>query len=743
MEARTTLPLSPPTTDSAKSSPTFPSPASPALTPPKSPDVQRATHSSSPPTAGSSPLPPLPAEVFLLILQSIPPPQRYLLRLVSRSWSTFLVSEPQLWPTLDVHLHGGQNLEHWVDVWTNYASVNAGAKSNGGIRSLCLRLAAGNDGRGHRFADWIPTNVVTNRMQEVVRMVAGASVPHAVVDQHGRRGKTKPSTLTSLQVVSRPNTVTSLFILYHLAQSSRDAVFESVTHIDLNVNVPALPLESTFFSMWPLAVSMKLKFPHRHTKGLASVPCGNWSWIPPGSQQSRFNILPDLQQLSLEGASISRGLFLPYMPSLTQLSLHGVEWEGKSIFRLLRYVRKTLVELVAIDLELQEDVSPEVELEEWNRHVDIREPLLTDNFAFPDDDSIVSEDRFDEPAPIILSALRYLQLSGNSTPPFFASMEYVENYTGEPSVYPTPVLVMPALETVVLDDVITEQDYVLEESYGALATLGRNAPNVVSFDLLSSVASDDSIFHCLAAMSAKMRRMSFYNSDMTDQLICKLVDLVPQLEELDVRSCQQISIQTVARLVEKLRGTYGPRIKIVRVDPPDQYSTRWDYEAYRWLDFVDVLVRDSDDFEGDGPDPAEDWSRRVKWKVMGKASLETLYRHQWEKQVEQEREAAAQLAAIQFANGLTGAEGEAAGGSGSSSRFTATPAGVWPSYVHHQQQQPHHGHFLQFPQPPIARPSSAPPSQPIHQQQSQPTLDPRLALVSGLRTTPVAQMDTN
>lgn len=120
-------------------------------------------------------------------------------------------------------------MEHWIDVWTSYASVNAGAKANGGIRHLALRIAAANDGRGNRIADWLPTEAVMKRMEGVLEMVGDASVPHPVVDQHGRRSKSKPSTLTSLQIVSRPNTGTSLHLLHNLAILSRQPLFESLT----------------------------------------------------------------------------------------------------------------------------------------------------------------------------------------------------------------------------------------------------------------------------------------------------------------------------------------------------------------------------------------------------------------------------------------------------------------------------------------------------------------------------------
>lgn len=120
-------------------------------------------------------------------------------------------------------------MEHWLDVWTSYASVNAGAKSNGGIRRLALRIAAAVDGRGHAYADWLPCDVLMKRLGRVMAMVQDASVPHPVVDQQGRRGKTKPSTLSSLQAVSQPNTSTSVFLLHNLAMMSRQPIFENLT----------------------------------------------------------------------------------------------------------------------------------------------------------------------------------------------------------------------------------------------------------------------------------------------------------------------------------------------------------------------------------------------------------------------------------------------------------------------------------------------------------------------------------
>lgn len=226
MESSRSLPDSPPGTSSSKSSPTFPTATTPALTPPKSPEVHRATHSASPPTAGSSPLPPLPNEVFLSILRHLPQPNRRRVRLVSRSWNSFLLAEPSLWGYLHVELLGGDRMEDWVDFWTSKASVNLNGKTNGGVRRLQVALGAG-DGRS-RYADRMHFQEVAQRLFNVMQSVESASVPHTAEDHLGRRLKTKSSTLISLKVTSRPNTMSSIHVLHGISMFCRRRLCESL-----------------------------------------------------------------------------------------------------------------------------------------------------------------------------------------------------------------------------------------------------------------------------------------------------------------------------------------------------------------------------------------------------------------------------------------------------------------------------------------------------------------------------------
>lgn len=505
--------------------------------------------------------------------------------------------------------------------------------------------------------------------------------------------------------------------------------------------------------MWPTAVNLKLRFPER-SKSARSITAGNgWTFRPP-SQPGRGpavnQSLPHLRHLQIAGVFISRSMDLPLMPNLTRLVLSTLVWEGKSLFRLLRYVSKTVQCIDLTDVRFEEEVSAEMEQEEWDLHVNIRDDDLADEQGFADDDSTLSDERIEDLAPIVFPHLHSLMLEGNGTPPLFSSLEYVENLQGEPTLFPTPVFVMPNLAVVSLSDIITEQDLVMDESFGALATLGRNAPNVRDLSITTSIATDDSICHCLAAMSAKMRRLSFYDSEVTDQLICKLVDLVPSLEELDVRTCTSVSTQSVARFVEMLRETHGTRLKKVQIDPPDVYSTWWDGIAYTWLDFIGILERDELDFEGDGPSPRDEKVRK-RWIVEGKGSWERETRLEWEatreaEKAQQERDALAQIAALQqhiAAGGSGSGSGSGGGGSGSMSRLNVVPPGQW--YQSAQHHLPRLGHFapIQHPTLPPSSPGAVArviPSQAASAQE-QPhsdSVDPRLAARNA-----TSGMDTN
>lgn len=206
----------------------MPTETSPTFTPPKSPEEERTKHSASPPAIGSSPLPPLSAEVFLSILKHIEPIYRPRLRLVSRSWAAFLISEPQLWPRLFVDLHGDSSTERWIQLWSSRASINSNSKTSGGIRELILRLDSADRGPGHYYGDTMLHDVVVQRMCRLFQCAAEASVTNERVDINGTRRRVKPSTLNKLKVSSYPNTITSIFVLDALMRACREPLFENV-----------------------------------------------------------------------------------------------------------------------------------------------------------------------------------------------------------------------------------------------------------------------------------------------------------------------------------------------------------------------------------------------------------------------------------------------------------------------------------------------------------------------------------
>ena len=150
------------------------------------------------------------------------------MRLVSRSWASFLNSEPQLWPTLSVDLHGNSNTEHWTELWCSRASLNTNGKSSGGIREIVLNLDSSDLGPGGAFSDMVSHEVVVRRMQHVFRCAQDASVSREVVERGGKRLRAKRSTLVSFKLSCHPNTPTSLYVLNALITESQSALFERI-----------------------------------------------------------------------------------------------------------------------------------------------------------------------------------------------------------------------------------------------------------------------------------------------------------------------------------------------------------------------------------------------------------------------------------------------------------------------------------------------------------------------------------
>lgn len=357
--------------------------------------------------------------------------------------------------------------------------------------------------------------------------------------------------------------------------------------------------------------------------------------------------------MHLTGTVLSRELELPWLPALTSLTLTSVIWEGKAFFLLMRWVRTTLVTLSCHGLVFEE--LPDDGWNDYQTYIDIRDPALTDSHLFPlpsfDDEE---QDEVTEPAPIIFSKLEVLSLASDRTPPFFHSLEHFD-VTTDSAPYPTPTFVMPKLQHARFEETLLEEESYIQDSNGALAVFGRSAPDVTNLSIINTCASNESIFFCIAGMSAQIVYLNLENSNAADVLLARLPGLTPLLEDLNVRQCTEISLQGVARLVEVMRDTSmgQHRIKRVKVDPPEWGDA--EYYAWLWLDWVSVLVRTDYDFEGKGPRSLRDQSL---WRRQGKMDAEVVHRQKRLEREEQGRRIAAdQLGKLQREYGFSTSSG--------------------------------------------------------------------------------------
>lgn len=370
--------------------------------------------------------------------------------------------------------------------------------------------------------------------------------------------------------------------------------------------MPLFTLTSTVLLMFPKLRYLSLKFPPLRF-GYRPVSTRGWKWTYPTNQQ-RPESLDYLRNLFIQGAIISQEIIIPAgLPVLTHLTLDNVRWEGKGIFKLLRLARRTLthLELYNFSFDPAQD-----EAEEFDCCIDERDPDLIDDIEYTD----LRDPDNPQPAPILFANLLNLKLAG-TTPPLFANLQFLENEV-DVEEWPTPIFLMPKLIRAQFDDLHIDPETFEDYTLSPLPTFGRNAPHIQRLVLTSCIVSDDAVFSCLAAMSARIRLLDFYDSSVSDALLSRLPYLTPRLAHLDVRQCPDVTCQGVARLVEVLRqlndeGELG--LKEVWVEPP-QYSD-YDWRAYRWLDFIGILKRDEVDWEGTGP---KNWKERREWIKEGK-----------------------------------------------------------------------------------------------------------------------------
>lgn len=445
-------------------------------------------------------------------------------------------------------------------------------------------------------------------------------------------------------------------------------------------NISDLVLDQAFLSMWPSLQRMNIEGTAGIQGSQKVLSRSRWLWQPPiarGAVAGPISHLPNLQRIDWRRLNVGPDLHMPVMNNLQSLTLATVEWEGRSLYRLLRYARHTLV-----NLELDDVCLLETQGDEWNDwllNVNIRDKDMVDGEppVLQDDVIVLDSETPDVPAPIILHALRTLIVRGEATPPFWTSLEWVDQGDSE-IPYPTPQLVMPVLTHFLLDEVVTDQDAIADEIDAPLPALGRNAPNITHFELVHSSASDRSVFQCMAALNACIKSLILAHSEVSDHLLMELVPLTPRLSYLDTRGCHLVSIQTVARFVQRLREEGNPRMSCVFVEPPTNQSTLDDHRAYWWLDFVGLLGREEHDLDGPGP---RNLQARRQWKRQGKMSQEAWMRKHWEAEIEKERAAAAQLEAIRLANGLAALGGTSGSSSGASSGSSSLSGSRFPSQL--------------------------------------------------------------
>ncbi|GAA6020184.1 hypothetical protein JCM10207_004360 [Rhodosporidiobolus poonsookiae] len=644
------LPPSPPITESStKSSPASSLPfVSPRETPPYSPG-SRSNHSSSP-SAATSPLPPLPTEVFLNVLSFLDQNDIERLLGVSRAWCSYLTSEPSLWTTVTTDLSVD-------DLWRvqricRFSDINR-KRSSGGIRHLDIRLAC-QKGPRLMYDDTVSHEEATSKLDAVLDAVFRASVLTNALDHPPGGPRPALSTVKTFALKLYPNTSTPAYVLHALSQWTGSALFDDLERFSLFASMPELLVAGHFLYLFPNLVELSIAVPSVGAH-MRAVHLNRWLWQPRQPLRVSPRGLRRLRSIFLSGVRIAE-LELPPLPALETLGLDQLEWEGKGVYHLIRLARRTLRTIECHDVRLTEarDVG-----DDFATQVDIREPHLVDGHLFDESDE---EMAFSEPAPIILPSLTSLVLDG-ATWPLFANLEPFEVEADDAEPWPTPILVMPNLISARLDDTpVDTTESFLDDYHAPLAVLGRSAPDVQELSLRSLLTCDESVLSCLAAMNARIVSLDLSGSGITDALVVQLPNLTPNLHYLDVRNCADVSSQGVARAVEVIRDRHDEgdtKVVGVWVDRPSSNADPACWRARAWLDFVGVLLRDERDFEGDGP---QDPKKRRQWIVEGKRDQQWQYKIAWEEKERQEREAAAKARAHAEAYLLRGGGGSGASG---------------------------------------------------------------------------------
>ncbi|GAA5846961.1 hypothetical protein JCM3766R1_004029 [Sporobolomyces carnicolor] len=717
-----------------------------AETPPRSPDTTRDANSRSP--FSPSPLPPLPPEVFLSILRFLPPRDRKRASLVSRSWQSFIFAEPSFWSSISIFLDGDDLEQFQVEL---LRAIGNGNKKRAGLKRLFIEHDRPFDSRTGRYE---PLSSIKDAQLQLDRVLWLAGQASLKTTPDGRRYVADAvtgrfSTLRHLELFFAANHLDTIFLLNNFAHLEPSALLNDLDTLSVRANVPDLCLTHTILFLAPSVRVLSLSFSPmlRHSR---PIPV-QWFWKIP-LNPPRNLAFEHLRELVIDGAIIDDQIVLPrHLPRLERLTLSKVTWRGKGIFRLLRVARHTLTSLVLEHITLEPVAN---EYADWCEHVDIRDPALTDNhrFAGPRMDDENEEDELEAPCPIHLPNLVNLAMSG-MTPPLFADLMDNE-IDRELEELPTPPLIMPRLVSAKFDDLDVDPELfdAYNEAALPLPQFGRNAPNLEKFVLTSCSVSDRSVFRCLASMAAKITVLDLYDSTVSDQLLASLPRITPLLKSLDVRGCPNVTCQGVARLVEVMRGL-GDRVdhdnqdarggqnrqKVVEevfVDKPEPWRTS-DRRAFEWLDFIGVLMRGEEDFEGPGPRPERE--RRV-WIREGKRDV------MWDHKVQLARKEA-ELAARALAHAAArNSYGHHAAAAGSSRRFVPTGShSIAPTFATPAPPppppHPHYrtNHLVAQPQRHDPNPFALPKFPVPHQQQQHPAFPSETRTVTAAQAIAAAQ----
>jgi len=224
---REKLPPSPPMTDSStKSSPPslLPTVSPSAETPPLSPDTSRSNNSSSPRL--SSPLSPLPPEVFLAILRFLPSRDQIRATLVSKTWHTFIVNEPGFWSRAFVRVEY-DDLELLQRML--FRAVGNGNKKREGLKELTLKTYGSWDRQAGRTCSVINRNEAMERLGEVIALAQYATLTQGPNNRFVCDPVTKRySTLRNLNVNFASNHPDTIYFMNELSKQSGSALFHDL-----------------------------------------------------------------------------------------------------------------------------------------------------------------------------------------------------------------------------------------------------------------------------------------------------------------------------------------------------------------------------------------------------------------------------------------------------------------------------------------------------------------------------------